>query len=87
MNTEQTVNTTASRPRTTRSVKNRTTVKGKFSTVSGTTVRHVYTTDGQLLGFIRKQADGTYEVHRTTDNKRRVKPTLDQAFATIARAN
>lgn len=60
---------------------------GKFSDVSGTDVRHVYTPEGTLLGVIRKLAAGGYRTYRTRDGKSRDKATLQEAFRTIRRAN
>jgi hypothetical protein len=62
-------------------------VKGQFSKISGSRVRHMYTADGQILGTITKLEDGTYRVFRLKDGKIRDKEYLVDAYKTIARAN
>ena len=60
-------------------------IKGSFSPVSGNNTRRMFDDRGNFLGLIIKQKDG-YRVQRI-DGKSRVKKTLAQAFASIARSN
>jgi len=60
-------------------------IKGSFSPVSGNNTRRMFDDRGNFLGLIIKQKDG-YMVQRI-DGKRRLKPTLASAFASIARSN
>ena len=62
-------------------------IKGTFSKISGSRVRHMYDGNGKLLGTITKLEDGTYRVFRLKDNKIRDKAYLSEAYKTIARAN
>lgn len=61
-------------------------VKGHFSSVTGSDTRRMFSEDGTFLGLIVK-VDGGYQVRRFQDGKTRVKPTLRQAYASIARSN
>lgn len=60
-------------------------VKGSFSPVAGNTVRRVYDSSNNFLGIIVKCSQG-YRVQRV-DGKSRVKATLKEAFASVARSN
>jgi len=60
-------------------------VKGEFSPVSGNNTRRVYDIAGNFKGIIIKSTEG-YMVQRV-DGKRRLKRTLKEAFASIARSN
>lgn len=60
-------------------------IKGSFSPVSGNNTRRMFDDRGNFLGLIIKCKEG-YRVQRI-DGKSRVKPTLAQAFASIARSN
>lgn len=63
------------------------TVKGNFSTVTGSDTRIVYTTDGKILGTVHKLSDKRgYKVVRI-DGKVRTKQTLAEAYKTIRRAS
>lgn len=64
----------------------KTQARGHFSSISGSQCRHVYSTEGRLLGVILKQQDGSYRVQRI-DGKVRVKEKLADAFKSITRAN
>ncbi len=60
-------------------------VKGEFSAVNGSKVRICRDSSGAILGRIEKLDNG-YRVVRA-DGKVRVKPKLEDAFKSIARAN
>lgn len=60
-------------------------IKGSFSPVSGNNTRRMFDNRGNFLGLIIKCSEG-YRVQRL-DGKMRVKKTLAQAFASIARSN
>ena len=65
-------------------------VKGRFSELSGSGVRHVYDQQGNHLGVIvklDKEHGGGYKAIRTRDGKSRIKPFLKDAFKTIKRSN
>lgn len=62
------------------------TVKGRYSEVSGNSVRIVYTESGSILGTVKKLETGGYRITRT-DGKIRVKPTLSAAYKSIRRAS
>lgn len=62
-------------------------VKGNFSSVSGSSVRRMFDADGNFVGLITKLESGGYQVQRFPDHKIRIKPTLAQAYASIARSN
>lgn len=63
-------------------------VKGHFSAINGTSVRHVYSEDGKsLLGIVYKESKGRYRVQRLSDGKVRHKDTLEAAYKTIRSAN
>lgn len=62
-------------------------VKGSFSTVTGSDTRIVYTTDGRILGTIKKLTDKKGYRATRLDGKVRCKPTLAEAFKTIRRGN
>lgn len=59
--------------------------KGSFSAINGSQVRIVYTTDGKILGTVRKLDKG-YQVVRV-DGKVRTKETLQAAYKSIRRAS
>lgn len=59
---------------------------GHFSPVSGSQCRHVYSSEGRLLGIIVKLERGGYSVQRM-DGKQRFKEKLADAFKSIKRAN
>jgi hypothetical protein len=62
-------------------------VKAHFSPVSGSSVRRMYDSQGNFVGLITKLVEGGYRVQRFPDQKTRVKKTLAQAYASIARVN
>ena len=68
-------------------IMNKAKVVSHVSSVVGSDIRHVFTSDGEiLLGMILKLGRGKYRVLRM-DGKERTKITLSEAFKTIRRAN
>lgn len=65
--------------------KQRASVKGEFSPISGNNTRRVYDVAGNFKGLIIKSTQG-YMVQRV-DGKHRLKKTLAEAFRSIARQN
>lgn len=63
-----------------------TAIKGEFSTVTGSNTRRMYDASGNFIGLIIKVQNG-YQIRRFPDGKVRVKPTLREAFQSIARSN
>lgn len=61
-------------------------IVGRFSKTSGSKVRDMYDEDGNFLGLISKLEEGGYRVLRT-DGKTRTKPSLEEAYRSVARAN
>jgi hypothetical protein len=60
-------------------------VKGSFSPVAGNGTRRVFDASNNFIGIIVKCSEG-YRITRL-DGKTRVKPTLAEAFRSIARSN
>lgn len=60
-------------------------VKGQFSPVAGNNTRRVFDASNNFLGIIVKCKEG-YRVTRL-DGKVRIKSTLKEAFASVARSN
>lgn len=60
-------------------------VRGKFSPVAGNNTRRCYDASNNFIGVIVKCREG-YRIQRV-DGKTRIKPTLAQAFRSIARQN